>query len=162
MSHPALTGIQLSRALSSLGVNFVLGSDGRQTALPKQPVRLLAALAQSNEARLRLSLIALFLQHPEFSAHVHAAAAQVPPPARLTLQCYYSAAVWLGQEQQIILPDLFSDELGLTPTDQPAENLRQLASRQAALSGVKLNWLGTYQHAAQVWLKGLEFQKAAV
>jgi len=159
MNHATVTSVQLSRALSALGINFIMGSDGRPTSLRKQPARLLAALAASDEARLRLSLIPLFLQHPEFAAYVPQAAELLAPPARLTLECYYSAAVWLGQEQQILLPDLLSRELGIIVTNDPVENLRRLAQRHAELSGIKINWLGTYQHAAQVWLKGQEFQR---
>jgi hypothetical protein len=72
------------------------------------------------------------------------------------------AAVWLRQKyhpEKEPLPDYFSGELGLQPTSDSDENLRQLAKRHAALSGIQINWLGTYQHAAQVWLKGLEFSR---
>jgi hypothetical protein len=70
----AITGDQLTNALHALGVNFVLGRKSKDESLHKQPARLIAALAESSEARLRLSLIPLFLEHPEFSAHVRAVA----------------------------------------------------------------------------------------
>ena len=114
-----------------------------------------------NQPRLRLSLIPLFLERPEFSVHVRAVARKLDPPARLTLQCYYSAAVWLAQKYQpdeARLPDHFSKVLHLNPTTDPDENLRALAKRHRELSGTWVNWLGTYQHAAQVWQKGLEYR----
>ncbi len=156
------TGDQLTNALHVLGVNFVLGKRNKNESLHKQPARLIAALAKSDDARLRLSLIPLFLEHPEFSKFARAASKRLAPAARLTLQCYYSAAVWLGQIHQPrnkTLPDYFWKELNLTPADDPEKNLRALAKRHGELSGARVNWLGTYRHAAQVWLKGLEYKK---
>lgn len=157
----ATTGDQLTNALHALGVKFLMGGGHKDESLHKQPARLIAALAESKEARLRLSLIPLFLEHPEFSVHVRTVARKLPPAARLTLQCYYSAAVWLGQKYQPhkkSLPDYFSRELKVPSDTDPEENLRGLAKRHRELSGAQVNWLGTYQHAAQVWLKGLELQ----
>jgi hypothetical protein len=56
------------------------------------------------------------------------------------------------------LPDYFSKDLNLNPVDNPDENLRALAKCHKALSGSYVNWLGTYQHAGQVWQKGLEYR----
>ncbi len=171
MSHPVnTTGDQLINALRLLGVNFIMGVGSKDTSLHKQPERLIVALAESKEARLRLSLIPLFLEHPEFAEHVHAAAKELDPSARLTLQCYYSAAIWLGQKYRArlnaliggraSLPDYFSNELGIQITNDSEANLKLLAQRHQELSGTQVNWLGTYQHAAQIWIKGLELQRA--
>jgi hypothetical protein len=161
-SPPLATGDQLTSALQTLGVKFIMGRQSDDESLHKQPARLIAALAESNDARLRLSLIPLFLEHPEYAPYVRSIAKNLTPSARLTLQCYYSAAVWLKrihQPRKKSLPDLFSKELNLTPADDPEENLRTLAKRQQELSGARVNWLGTYQHAVRVWLIGMEFQK---
>jgi hypothetical protein len=58
----------------------------------------------------------------------------------------------------VSLPDYFSRELSLQPVADAELNLRNLAERHRALSGRQVNWLGTYQHAAQVWQKGLEYE----
>lgn len=132
MSQPsAITGDQLANALHVLNVKFIFGGDSNDASLHKQPARLITALAASDEARLRLALIPLFLQYPEFAMHVRGAAKQLAPSARLTLQCYYSAAVFLQQIHQIkaSLPDLFSKELKLANTNDPKENLSALAKR---------------------------------
>jgi len=157
----AITGDQLSNALRALDVNFILGGEGENDTLHKHPARLISALAESNEARLRLSLIPLFLEHPEFAKFVRSVIKDLAPTARLTLQCYYSAAVWLGKIYQPHkpLPDRFSQELGFTPVNDPEKNLRVLARRHAELSGSRINWLGTYQNAAKTWQKGLEYKK---
>ena len=158
----SVTGDQLTNALRALDINFILGGRIEGGSLHKQPARLIAALTESGEARLRLSLIPLFLEHPEFSQHVRSVAKKLNPQARLTLQCYYSAAVWIAQKyelQDISLPDYFSDELNVQPVADAELNLQKLANRHRALSGMKVNWLGTYKHAAQIWQKGLEYKK---
>jgi len=161
-SGAVITGDQLTDALRALDVNFILGGKSKDASLHKQPARLIAALAESDESRLRLSLIPLFLEHPEFATRVQNVAKRLNPSARLTLQCYYSAAVWLAKKYQLhkdkALPDYFSKQLNLHPTADPEENLRALAKRHNVLSGRRVNWLGTYQHAERVWQKGLEYK----
>ncbi len=156
-------------ALHSLGVNFLFGDTNASVLLHKQPNQLIVALAKSREARLRLSLIPLFLEHPEFSKHARKIAQGLSESAQVTLQCYYTAAVLLqrkhvaeldllvGKKQS--LPDLFSQKLGLLMTTDPEQDLQTLAKRHEFLSGMRINWLGTYQHALQVWMRGLEIQK---
>lgn len=158
-----ITGEQLASALFTLGVNFIRGGKGVDESLHNHPSRLIAALAQSDEARLRLSLIPLFLEHPEYASRVRAVAKKLDTPTQLTLKCYYSAAMWLSKKYQpnISLPDHFSKDLNLTPVEDPDENLRALAKRHAELSGSYVNWLATYQHAEQVWRKGFERRKKA-
>jgi len=157
-----ITGTQLTNALRALDVNFIMGGQSTNETLHKQPARLIAALAESGESRLRLSLIPLFLEHHEFALHVRTVANKLDPAARLTLQCYYTAAVWFGKKYQQAgsLPDYFSEELGLHPVNDPEENLQALAKRHKELSGTWVNWLGTYLHAAAVWQKGLQYKSA--
>ena len=155
-------GDKLANALYALGVNFLLGGKEAGETLSKYPSRLITRLVQSEEARLRLSLIPLFLEHPEYASRVRNIALKLDTSARLTLQCYYSGAVWLAKKREQnggSLPDIFSKELNLSPVDDPEENLRALAKRHKELSGSYVNWLATYKHAEQVWLKGLDFNK---
>jgi hypothetical protein len=155
-----ITGNQLANALHVLNIKFIFGGDSNDASLHKTPMRLIAALAESDEARLRLALIPLFLQHPEFAGHVCAAAKELNSSARLTLQCYYTAAVFLAQIHRVSahLPDYFSQDLQLKTTKDPQTNLRALAGQHRQLSGEAVNWLGTYQHAAQIWMRAMESQ----
>ncbi|MBE0684152.1 MAG: hypothetical protein IH589_19790 [Anaerolineales bacterium] len=159
MKTPSLED-QLVSELWARDVRFILGSkpDHPPTL---SPANLIMALSESHEARLQLSLIPLFLRHPEFAVHTNAIANKTNSTSQLILKCFYSAAVWLEQKHlsRKVLPDLFSEELGLTPSSNPEENLRMLAKRQRELSGSQINWLGTYQHAANIWLKELELQQ---
>jgi hypothetical protein len=157
----SFTEDQLVSELWARDVRFILGSPpDHPPAIP--PIRLMAALAESREARLQLSLIPLFLRHPEFAVYASAAAKKLNPASQLILKCFFSAAIWLEQKHlsRKKLPDLFSEELGLFPNSNPEENLRALAKRQQELSGSQINWLGTYQHAADIWLKELELHQA--
>jgi hypothetical protein len=70
MNTPLLED-QLVSELWAQDVRFILGSKpDHPPSLP--PARLIAALTESREARLQLSLIPLFLRHPEFAVHVNA------------------------------------------------------------------------------------------
>jgi hypothetical protein len=168
-AQSTFTGEQLAGSLQALGVQFIMGKSSIDKILHKHPAHLIAALAESNESRLRLSIIPLFLEHPEFAAQVRGAANQVDPARRLMLQCYYTAAVWLQRKyssridlligRKESLPDYFSSGLGIQTTDDPTITLQRLAERHRELSGAQVNWLGTYEHAAEVWIKGLEIQK---
>ena len=155
------TGDQLANALHTLGVNFVRGGKDINASLRNHPSRLIAGLVESDEARLRLSLIPLFLEHPEYASRVRAVAKRLELSARITLQSYYSMAVWLAKKYQlnISLPDHFAKDLKLMPVDDPDENLRALARRHTELNGSYVNWLATYRHAEQVWRKGFERRK---
>ncbi len=169
-ARSTFTGEQLAGALQALGVKFIMGKSSVDQVLHNHPAHLIAALAESDESRLRLSIIPLFLERPEFATHVLRAANLVHPTGRLFLQCYYTAAVWLQHKYRLrldpligrkeSLPDYFSSELGLQNTGDPTINLQRLAEQHRILSGTQVNWLGTYEHAAQVWIKGLEIQKA--
>lgn len=55
-----ITGTQLTNALRALDVNFIMGGQSTHETLYKQPARLIAALAESDESRLRLALIPSF------------------------------------------------------------------------------------------------------
>ncbi len=159
MNAPLLED-QLVSELWAWDVRFILGSKPNHSpSLP--PASLIAALAESHEARMQLSLIPLFLRHPEFAVHVTVVAKKINPEHQLILKCFYSAAVWLEQKHlsRKELPDLFSKELRLSPNSNPEENLRALAKCQRELSGSRINWLGTYQHAADIWLKEVELQQ---
>ncbi len=160
MNTPTLED-QLVSELWAWDVRFILGvKPDYPPSLP--PDGLIAALVESHEARLQLSLIPLFLRHPEFAVHVNAVVKKINPEYQLILKCFYTAAVWLEQKHLLRkeLPDMFSKELGLSLNTNPEENLRALAKRQKELSGSQINWLGTYQHAANIWLKEVELQQA--
>ena len=156
----------LADILNVLDVPFVQ-SDGNSTSVEApEPALLLTALASSDEARLRSALIPLLLRHPEHVAHAEDAVRKMAEPAHLIFICYYSAACFLQRKYRSRLatllhdssaiPDLFSAELGLPNASDPDVALRKLAERHRILSGKPINWLGTYEHAAQRWMTHME------
>jgi hypothetical protein len=161
---------QLVAELWARDVRFLMGNKSSVTQL-LAPANLIAGLAQSTNARVRFSLIPLFLRHPEFATEAKKADELLPQQtSQYVLRFYYTAAVFLQRkyQKQLLnilgvqpqLPDLFSNVLGVHPEENPDDALEQLAKRHQTLSGQAVNWLGTYQHAADVWLKQMELQKA--
>lgn len=155
-----ITEEQLVAELWARDVRFILGTVPNHPPM-LSPVELIKGLAVSVETRLQLSLIPLFLRHPEFSTYAEPVAKNLPLERQLILKCFYCAAVWLERKHlsQNNLPDLFSKDIGLSPTSDPDNNLLLLANRQKELSGSRINWAATYQHAADIWLKDLELRK---
>ncbi len=152
---------ELIDALDTLGVRFLSGGTGHRRTF--SPAILLSALAADPEARLRMALIPLLLAHPEFAEDVHTAERRLPTECVAVLRCYYTAAHWLQVKHheeltalmgvQPTLPDFYGDVLGVTGHTSPDSALQALSLRQQQLTGISLNWQGTYEHAAQSWLR---------
>lgn len=165
----AMTGAELAAALAALDVPFIAGASRQRRAAPPQPTVLLASLAASEEARLRLALIPLLLRRPELACHADAALRLMAPQARTCFRCYYTAALLLQEIHRErlktlvgrldVLPDLFSGELEVPGRTDPSDALRILAMRQRDLTGRSINWLGTYEHGADQLLQVLERRK---
>ncbi len=157
MSQEPASPEHLVAELERLGVEFLRRSDLDQSYLSLEPASLLAGLAASLEARLRLALIPLLLWRPDYAKSVVEAASLLPADAFLYLRCYYTAAMLMQPEyadrlhrlgaRSERLPDLFSASLSLLNLSEPRQRLKMLAERQAELSGENINWLGTYRHA---------------
>lgn len=169
METATISDDQLVAELWARDVRFLMGRSLGLTPL-LAPATLIASLAQSENARVRLSLIPLFLRHPEFSGEAEKADQLLSPQTRqLTLRFFYTAAVLLQRKyweriieisgEHLPLPDLFSSALGIALDAAPDPALWQLAERHKILSGQSINWIGTYEHAAEVWLKQMELQR---
>lgn len=163
---PPISEDQLVSELWARDVRFLMGRQSSPIPL-LAPANLIASLAQSKNARVRLSLIPLFLRHPEFAAEAENADKSLSPQTNQSvLRFYYTAAVLLQRKywerltkifgRQPQLPDLFSSKLGLSPDKNPDQALLQLAKRHQILSGQSINWLGTYEHGAERLIKHME------
>ena len=154
--------------LNSLGVYFLRGNS-LSPAMPLDSTTFLSALANSDEARLRLALIPLLLRCPDVAEYAPIVAFQLSQSAQVLFICYYTAAMLLQQkyrsrlenliELSAPLSDHFSAELGLLPHQNPETDLRLLGEQQKRLSGQSLNWYGTYHHAAERFIIHLERRK---
>ncbi|HFC12286.1 MAG TPA: hypothetical protein ENJ56_05525 [Anaerolineae bacterium] len=150
------TQAALVGTLEKIGVHFVAGqANGQDESMPLDT--LLLGLARSDEARMRLALIPVFLKNPDCAAYVTDVLSRLAPSQQNLLRCYYTAAQLLQQKyaaqlallfgSQEPLPALFADILQLEHGKSADSRLRQLAQRQAQLSGKLLNWYGTYEYA---------------
>lgn len=160
-----ITGDLLVSELWARDVPFLMGEQTSPAPL-LDPATLIQSLAQSDEARVRMALIPLFLRHPEFSSEAGKADEGLLPSDQLYLRFYYTAAFLLQQKywerlvsifpEQIPLPDLFSEKLGISLGSDPDETLVRLGKHHQVLSGRIINWIGTYEHAAERLIKHVE------
>lgn len=170
MTAADLKDEHLVAELDALGVHVLWRLAPVDKAGDMDPTMLLASLAASKEARVRLAIIPLLLHRPDFAVYVRQASESVSDDVQLVLMCYYAAARYLQWKHRseltrldgpgTPLPDLFSAELGLKDVTDPDAGLADLARRHATLSGEAINWLGTYRHAAERWLTRLERERA--
>ena len=157
--------------LDALGVPFLAGGIQTPRALALSNSELLLGLARDPDARVRLSVIPLLLVRPEFAEAIPGVAERLDGDARLTFECYCTAARWLQRkyEKRLAelvgkfkpLPDWFSTKLALTNGETDAARaLETLGKRHQVLSGEPLNWHGTYEHAARTLIKHLTWERA--
>ncbi|MEP7200483.1 MAG: hypothetical protein ABI874_11750 [Chloroflexota bacterium] len=133
---------RLIDALVERGVTYLDGGSGQPSGW--RDAELISALAQADDPRLRLALIALFLARPAFGSLMPSAVAQLPMPAALALKQYYTAAAclqryWRTRLSAVVanpmpLPDWFSRDLNLPDLDVLYGRLalRALADQMAA------------------------------
>lgn len=158
----------LAAELARLGLPFVTSSAEDVASISPSPEELIAALASSKEARLRMALIPLFVVHPEYAQYVTGVADGLVGQMRITLVCYYTAAMLLQRKhaQRLAqlglgsteLPDLFGHYLELPLSGDMDGLLLRLAERQAQMSGRSLNWYGTYAHAIERLIRRRELE----
>ena len=158
---------QLVAELTELGVSY-LSHEGGTYAHPRPVDMLLAGLILQPSSRVRVALIALLLAKPGYAAFVPEALKQLNAENAQILKLFYSAAVALQEKHTALLrkfqgtdwqslPDLFGTELGIEG-ETPQARLRQLAQLHAEQTGIRLNWLGTYENAARHLLRRWELE----
>jgi hypothetical protein len=166
-----ITTDELVGALDALNVPFLAGGIQTPRALALSDSDLLLGLARDPDARVALAVIPLLLVHPECAEAIPGVVNQLEGDARLTFECYCTAAYWLQRQYErpiteLVgklrpLPDWFSAKLGLSSVETDARHaLVKLGLRHQALSHERLNWHGTYEHAAQSLIKQLTWERA--
>lgn len=159
---------RLVTELNRLGVHFVTGGKPEKSIPSLPSAELLAGLVTQSEARLRLALIPLLLVRSELAAAIPDALVRLSEREQLTLKLFYTAAVILKQchaeqlrallGQYDPLPDYFALELGIPAVGDCLDRLKRLGERHQALSGLAINWVGTYHHAANRLLRQLSLE----
>ena len=161
-----LSANELTAELQAHGLAFLVGEQPAPSTPRLSSAKLLADLAQQQDARLRASLIALFLSNAAAADAVPVALSQLDDETQMTLKVYYTAAVILQDKHAerlrslspgwFPLPDLFSRELGLPTAGDPQMRLQQLGQVHHQVTGLAANWPGTYEYAALRLIRRLE------
>ena len=148
----------LTAELQARGLHFLAGQHPTPAVTRLEADKLLAGLAQQQDARLRSALIPLLLHQPHLVEAVPLALADLDTYSEMTLKVYFTAAVILQDEftsdLQHLLPnwrplaDHYSHELGVDPDASIDVRLSQLGDFHTQLTGMAINWSGTYRHAA--------------
>jgi hypothetical protein len=165
---------RLVAELGLLGIRYLSRQSSYQASQVRSPDILLADLVRQPSARVRASVIAVLLSHPEYAEVVPAALERLSSQDRLTLQSLYTAAVLLQREyadrlrllvgeRWLWLPDLLSKELSLPTEGPPRERLRLLERELQHRTRAVVNWTGTYEQVVQRlirdWERGVQWNQ---
>jgi hypothetical protein len=114
--------------LRAHGITYLAPSDAVATETIPSAEVLLAALIRQSDSRLRLALVPLFIRRPALADCVSSLVDRFYPAAALELKTLYMAAVYLQRlwktrlgfylDNRTLLPDLFSQEMGLPSADE--------------------------------------------
>jgi hypothetical protein len=161
---------QLIDNMNRIGVHFLVDESYSESTNPLSPAELMAGLVVQSDARLRLALVAVLLQHSDYAKDAHQALALMDKPHKLIFKLYYTAAYYLqnvyaNQLQDVLnpydgLPDYYSEELKIEKNNSATDQLKQLAERHKEITGLPLNWYGTYNSAAQRVITRLKKERA--
>ncbi len=154
------------------GITYLAPSDAVATeVIPSVEVLILAILEQP-DARLKLALIPLFMRQTELAQQVPVLVEQLDPPLALELQTYYMAAVYLHRRWQRRLglyltvnqplPDLYSQQLGLSPADEAfgKMGLYELADAWKTRSPYPFNRLAALNQTIDLFFEQLSIERA--
>ena len=148
--------------LQSLGIRYLSRVSNTSAHENHPPAQLIAEIICQPSSRVRNALIPLFLAKPEYAAHVQEALTKVNDEQGMMLKFFYTASVFLQRKLLLnpnaLLPDLFSEEFGISGTNAD-EKLRALGRRHQHVSGLHINWQGTYENAARHLFRQWELEK---
>jgi len=115
-----------------------------------------------------MALIPLLLRHPELSDTAPKVVTNLPNSEQTVFKLYYTATVilqtaFMEDLERLLgntarLKDWYSNELGVEGT-LVEERLNCLAACHARFSGLDLNWVGTYRHSAERFLRSLHLRQ---
>jgi hypothetical protein len=165
LSHIYREEERLVAELELLGIRYLSRHTSDQAERVRPPDILLADLIRQPSARVRATVIAVLLAHPEYGKAVPAALERLRPAERRTLRLFYTAAVLLQREYAgrlrcfvagQWLPDQFAVDLGLPDAASPRERLAALGRQHRQQTRTCVNWVGTYENVAHRLLRSWE------
>ena len=159
--------------LRERGVAYLAPSDALATEIIPSDDALLVALLEQPDARLQLALVPLFLRCPELARIVAQLVNQLDEALTLELQTLYMAAVYLQRlwktrlgfylDNTLLLPDLFSQQLGLPPADERfgKNGLHDLADAWKERSRYPFNRLASLNNTMDLFFAQLKLENYA-
>jgi len=167
VSHHMDEEERLVAELELLGIRYLSRRTADQAEHVRPPDAFLADLVRQPSARVRASVIALLLAHPEHAEAVPAALERLRPDEQWTLRLFYTAAVLLQQEHADRLwpfvtgqrlPDRYTADLGLPATASLRERLAALGQQHRQCTQAVVNWVGTYENVVRCLLRSWELE----
>ncbi len=158
---------RLVAELELLGIRYLSRHTSDRAERVRPPDILLADLVRQPSARVRATVIAVLLAHPEYAEAMSAALKRLRPAERRTLRLFYTAAVLLQQEyagrlRPFVagqwLPDRSTVDLGLPDTTSPHERLVALGRQHRQQTQAHINWIGTYESVVRCLLRSWEVE----
>jgi hypothetical protein len=159
--------------LRGQGITYLAPSDAVATAPIPSEGALLVALLEQPDARLRLALIPLFIRHTALAGCVRSLVDQIDHKLVIELQTYYMAAVYLQRfwksrlsfylDTTTLLPDLFSQQLGLPPAEERfgKHGLYDLADAWQARSRYPFDRLAALNNTMDLFFEQLKLEDVA-
>jgi len=160
--------------LREQGITYLAPSD----AVAREPISsddlLLVALLEQPDARLRLAMIPLLIRHTELAGCVRALINQIDHKLVVELQTYYTAAVYLQRvwktrlgfylDTTTLLPDLFSQQLGLPPAEERfgKHGLYDLADAWKARSRYPFDRLAALNNMMDLFFEQLKLESVNI
>ncbi|MEM7534856.1 MAG: hypothetical protein AAF639_21950 [Chloroflexota bacterium] len=157
--------------LRKWGITYLAPSDAISDVDFASQDQLLTSIINQNDSRLRLALIPLFIRYSSFAQYVPSLSNQLDTEAALDLQTYYMAAVYLQRlwksrlglylQNMTLLPDLFSQSLGLpSPEERFGKlGLYDLADAWQARSRYPFNRLAAFNKTIDLFFEQLKLEK---
>ncbi len=150
---------QLVSELHQLGITYLSNRLITILKSPRSPENIIADTIKQPSSRVRTAVIALFLLHPYYAEYVPTALGLLSENHGQLLKLFYTAAVHLQRLYQNdlitiigskleLLPDLFGEELGISWTLSPKEEIHKLGIKHQEITHSLTNWSGTYKHVA--------------
>ncbi len=156
--------------LELLGIGYLARHTSEKISQRRAPEELLAALVKQPSSRVRTAVIAVLLANPRFADAMPDAIKRLSSSDQLTLKIYYTAAVILQRKYaaELIsvirdrwknLPDLYGREFNLNPESSADDLLIELGHQHRYLTGLTVNWSGTYENVAHHLLRRWEVER---
>ncbi len=155
------------------GIHYLAPSDAVATEPIGSDGALLLALLEQPDTRLQLALIPLLIRRPDLASCVLLLVNQIDQQLTIELQTLYMAAVYLQRLWQTrlsfyldttnLLPDLFSQQLGLPSAEERfgKNGLYDLADAWRARSPYPFDRLASLKNTMDLFFEQLKIESMA-